>query len=210
MDWLPAFVVAVVIYWGLGQARAWMAGDPGGGVGGGSGGRYGDAQTDVPDLLFSGEVDGVGTELQIYENGEFAVATRLRGQSCRERLISIDYDSDSMRRKSMTGRGLAAMTTGGLSLAASNNRGVVYLTLVGDTSGVHTFTTRNPDGFVLDNLRAAKAVGDGVIARTGASTNVPVATEADLVTQIQALLSMHEQGVLSGEEFAAAKARLLG
>jgi hypothetical protein len=160
--------------------------------------------------LFSGIIDSRNTSLAIYPDGTFTLRGGLRDESTPDRLMRIEHDADSMRRKSVTGRGSAALATGGLSLLANNNRGVGYLTVVGEASGVQTFTTRNPMGFILENHRKAKAAGDAVLApHPAATTEAPVPGAFNIATQLQQLAELHGAGALSDDEFAAAKARLL-
>jgi hypothetical protein len=98
-----------------------------------------------------------GLNMRIYNDGTFSTGPLGGKPENAERLVAFDHDVDSMRRKSLTGRGGAALLTGGLSLAASNNRGVFYVTVHGERSGVKTYTTRNPSGTLLSGVRTLKA-----------------------------------------------------
>lgn len=158
-----------------------------------------------PDVLAKGLVDNL-TTLIIYKDGTFATKVAFGKESIRERLLGFEHDADSMRRKSATGRGGAAIMTGGLSLFASNNRGVVYVTVTGEQTNVRTFTTRNPSGTTLTSIRSLKAAADSVIVDTKATST---ASPADVSTQLKQLADLHAAGALSDAEFAAAKARLL-
>lgn len=150
------------------------------------------------------------TTMRIFDDGTFDTKSGFGKWSEPDRLIGFDHDADSMRRKSVTGRGGAALATGGLSLLASNNRGVVYVTVTGHRTAVRTFTTRNPSGTVLSSIRALKAAADVVLAAAQPQASVASAASAEsLPAQLQKLADLRESGVLSQEEFAAAKARLL-
>jgi hypothetical protein len=144
-------------------------------------------------------------------DGTFTTTTGIAGfgkESPHDRLLGFDHDADSMRRKSAAGRGVAGIATGGFSLLASNNRGVLYVTVTGEKSGVQSFTTRNPDGHILTSARKLKAAADLVLA-----SRKPAAAEdpsTDVVSQIQRLAELHTAGVLTDEEFAAKKSELLG
>jgi hypothetical protein len=92
-------------------------------------------------------------------------------------LLGFGHDADSMRRKSVTGRGGAALLTGGVSLLASNNRGVVYVTVTGEQTKVRTFTTRNPSGTVLSSIRSLEAAADSAIGQVTAPTAGLVAVD---------------------------------
>lgn len=161
-----------------------------------------------PDVLASGLVDNT-TTMKIYKDGTFTTNGYWSGAGARDRLIAFDHDVDSMRRKSTTGRGAAALMTGGASLLASNNRGVVYVTVTGDESGVRTYTTRNPSGTTLSSIRRLKAAADVVLAQANSTSN-DAAVPVDVATQLKQLVDLHATGALSDTEFAAAKARILG
>jgi hypothetical protein len=160
-----------------------------------------------PDVLATGLVDNQ-TTMKIYKNGTFTTKPVFGKDSHRDRLLGFEHDIDSMRRKSTTGRGAAAMLTGGVSLLASNNRGVVYVTVAGERTNVRTYTTRNPSGTTLTTIRSLKAAADNVISQTSASPAQQGG--ADHVSQLKQLAELHQAGALTDAEFAAAKARLLG
>lgn len=154
--------------------------------------------------LASGLVDNL-TIMKIYRDGTFTTKVGFGKETAPDRLLGFDHDADSMRRKSVTGRSGAAFMTGGLSLLASNNRGVVYVTVTGDRTKVRTFTTRNPSGTTLSSIRSLKAAADSLLARaTGATAT------SDIPAQLKQLAELHASGALSDAEFATAKARLLG
>lgn len=160
----------------------------------------------APDELARGLVDNT-TTMKIYKDGTFTFKSGFGKETARDRLIAFDHDADSMRRKSTSGRGAAALMTGGLSLAASNNRGVVYVTVTGEQCNVRTFTTRNPSGTTLSSIRSLKSAADSLLAQHG---GVPTGAPGDVATQLQKLADLHAAGALTVEEFAAAKSRLLG
>ncbi|MFC5175634.1 SHOCT domain-containing protein [Nocardioides taihuensis] len=157
-----------------------------------------------PDELARGMVDSA-TTMKIYKDGTFTVQSTFAKESARDRLIGFDHDADSMRRKSVTGRSGAAMMTGGLSLLASNNRGVIYVTVTGENTKVRTFTTRNPSGTQLTSIRSLKAAAETVLAQS-----VGAIPGGEVSAQLKQLADLHAAGALSADEFAAAKKRLLG
>jgi hypothetical protein len=163
----------------------------------------------VGDRLAKGLLDQY-TAMSIFKDGTFTTTKGIGGvgkESDADRLIGFEHDIDSMRRKSMTGRGVAAMATAGLSLAASNNRGVVYVTVIGEKTGTRTYTTRNPSGTQLTSIRTLKAAADTIIQRADAVA--ADGAQADVMTQIQRLAELHSAGALTDEEFATKKAELL-
>ncbi len=162
--------------------------------------------TPDPDELARGLVDNT-TTVKIYKDGTLTTQGAFGKESARERLIAFEHDADSMRRKSVTGRGAAAMMTGGASLLASNNRGVVYVTVTGEHSNVRTYTTRNPSGTQLTGIRSLKSAADTVLAE--AARPMAEGGGANEVAQLQQLAELHKSGALSEAEFVAAKKRLL-
>jgi hypothetical protein len=164
--------------------------------------------------LASGRIDKSGTTLTIYADGTFSI--ELLRSSPRDRLVGFSSELDSMRRKSVTGRGAAAIVTGGMSLVASNNRGVVYVTVTGERSGVKTYTTRNPEDKLLSTVRSLQAAADQLLASPPAVvtpseeiTAPSTQHHTDVGGQLKTLSDLHASGALSDEEFAAAKTRLL-
>lgn len=158
-------------------------------------------------VLAKGAV-GSGDYMTIYQDGTFTTGQWNPGR--RDRLIGFSYDADSMRRKSVTGRTAAAVVSGGYSLAAANNRGVLYVTVIGLDGGPQTFTTRNPSNVVLSSVRALKAAYDALPSMSPPTPVTPVAASpVDLSGQLAKLAELHDAGALSDSEFADAKRRLL-
>jgi len=170
----------------------------------------------APVKVVSGKIDKVGTTLTLYRDGTFTT-TGMIFTSNPDRLVGFSADTDSMRRKSVTGRGAAFIATGGLSLLASNNRGVLYVTVTGELSGSKTYTSKNPENKLLSSVRSLQATADQLLASphppTAADGNTGGAAAAqpavDVASQLKTLAELHASGALSDEEFAAAKARLL-
>ena len=161
-----------------------------------------------PTVLAEGLIHGT-TTLRIYSDGTFSTkGGPFGGWSQPERLIAFDFDMDAMRRKSMTGRGTAALLTGGLSLAASNNRGVLYVTVTGERTGVRTYTTRNPMGVVLSGTRSLAPAADTLVAPPAPAAPAAV-VDTSVAGQLERLTNLLISGALTAEEFAAVKARLL-
>lgn len=171
--------------------------------------RSGAKTTSRGERIAKGPVDQF-TSVSIYRDGTFTTTKGMAGvgvESEPDRLLGFDHDSDSMRRKSVTGRAAAAIVTAGTSpLVASNNRGVIYVTVTGERTGARTFTTRNPSGEILTAVRTLKAAADTVITSSSSESAEP---PADVMTQIQRLAELHAAGALTDEEFATKKAQLL-
>ncbi|WP_165827890.1 SHOCT domain-containing protein [Mycobacterium colombiense] len=174
----------------------------------------------MPMQLASGKIDKGGTTLTLYRDGTFTT-TGLIFTSDPDRLIGFSSEIDSMRRKSMTGRGAAAIVTTGLtgaplSMFASNNRGVIYVTITGEWSGSKTYTTKNPGNNLLSSIRSLQAAADHLLSSASAPATTSeegsaTATQqnSDIATQLKMIAELHASGALSDEEFAAAKTRLL-
>lgn len=165
--------------------------------------------------LHRGFVDKSHTAITIFGDGTFCMD--MVGLEKRDRLVGVSVDIDSMRRKSVTGRGAAAVLTTGLvggpvSLLAGNNRGVLYVTITGERSGAKTYTSTNPGDQLLTSVRSLKAVADQLLAtHPSPSGGSPEAAEPnlDVAAQLKTLAELHAAGALSDDEFTAAKARLL-
>ena len=171
--------------------------------------RTGSGEAVARELLARGLVDNL-TTMKIYNDGTFTTRVGFGKESAPDRLLGFDHDADSMRRKSVTGRSGAALMTGGLSLLASNNRGVVYVTVTGQATKVRTFTTRNPSGTTLSSIRSLKAAADQLLAPGPVASAAGSAPAGDVAAQLRQLADLHVAGALSDAEFAAAKRRLLG
>jgi hypothetical protein len=69
------------------------------------------------------------------------------GESIIEKLVSIEIDTQNVTKKTGIGRGIAAIATAGISLAATeSNRGDIYLTIVTENNSYslhQTFPNNN-------------------------------------------------------------------
>jgi hypothetical protein len=59
-----------------------------------------------------------------------------------------------------------------MSVLASNNRGVIYVTITGERSGSKTYTTKNPENKLLSSIRSLQAAADALLS----SPSVPLTT----------------------------------
>ncbi|HZW41249.1 MAG TPA: SHOCT domain-containing protein [Agromyces sp.] len=60
------------------------------------------------------------------------------------------------------------------------------------------------------NAVAQQQAAMGVAAQQAAAAPAPAAAGTDIVAELQKLATLRDQGILSDDEFAAAKAKLLG
>lgn len=162
--------------------------------------------------------DFAGYTVEVYERGYVRVGlgAPLPKSARFERLQSVTY-TQQVQDKSSGGRALAGLATGGLNYLASNEKRIMFLTLATDLK-VHTlkgsgdmFRLEDKSGLALE--AACKGVLDTMRAesmRAGTTTHVPGDAVPSIPEQVRQLSDLHRDGVLSDEEFAAAKARLLG
>lgn len=127
------------------------------------------------------------------------------------KLIGIS-SSTNVSRKTGIGRAIGAVPTMGFNMAlSSKNRGEAILSIVHEGDSV-TLLVDNPMPAQLMIIEEIVAVGTAVLDSSSSSSSsskpeVPQATSmADELTKLKAL---HTAGVLSDEEFEAAKSKLL-
>lgn len=124
-----------------------------------------------------------------------------------EKLQGIDFVAD-ITKKSGLGRGAAAVLTGGLNLLSSNKRGDAYLTIVTDRT-THSLRVEAPYATDMKNGHAIASAGQALLNASGIAT-VTVTNDSDIAGQLEKLSNLHKKGILSDDEFAAAKSKLLG
>lgn len=128
-------------------------------------------------------------------------------KSAPQKLIAIDYSAD-ITKKTGLGRASAAVLTGGLNLLSSNKRGDAYLTIVTDVQ-THSLRSEGPTAMELSNGQALASTGRALIGASDSGVTIPT-DDSDIADQLQKLTKLHKAGALTDEEFAAAKARILG
>ncbi|HVX69983.1 MAG TPA: SHOCT domain-containing protein [Mycobacteriales bacterium] len=124
--------------------------------------------------------------------------------------------STQVQDKSAGGRALASAATMGLSKLASNENRFLFLTISTDRE---TYSLREKGGRSRDADQVPmrlELAGQGILdalASKNAATPAPLAsgpTPPSVADQLRDLAGLHQDGVLSDDEFAAAKAKLLG
>lgn len=162
-----------------------------------------------PDPLVHGaEVYGgriFGKRIHIYDKG--FVQLGRPGLVPFEKLLAISASSD-VQRKTGVGRGVAAGLTMGLSLGASSNRGHLSFVLVTDKDTYETSRT-NPENFQITNANTVAAVGQGVLDALSRAGSHPQQT-VSVADELSKLAALRDSGVLTEEDFQAAKSKLLG
>ncbi|GAB2860223.1 SHOCT domain-containing protein [Nocardioides pacificus] len=183
---------------------------------------YGDAQAagqvrDAHNRNTYGQIVKKGvfgaTTVEIYERGFVRIGLFLTQKSPFEKLASISFTTQ-VQDKSAGGRAVAAGLTMGLSTFTSNEKRVLFLTVATDKK-VHTLQAEGGMGRTEDKAGLAlEAAGKAVLEATRRSDagqtmmtqSVPSATVGE---QLRQVADLHNDGVLSDEEFATAKAKLL-
>lgn len=159
--------------------------------------------------------------ITIYENGYVKVRGLLGGSP--EKLLQITSSAD-VTKKTGLGRAVGAVASAGWNMIGSNKRGDVYLVIVTDRT-THTLHTDQPYAHDIRAARTLEAAGQATLARVAALGSTPTEVAGagvpssaasppppaapDLTAQLSTLAELHRSGVLSDDEFAAAKARLL-
>lgn len=126
-----------------------------------------------------------------------------------EKLVSIKAHA-SYQKKSVTGRVVGALVTGGLNLYSSNNRGDLLLTIETDNT-VHSVLSQRPSQTQIERLYKLEAIGNSILEKSG---NTPKNESGNsrvesVPEQLASLAHLRDSGALSEEEFAEAKKRVL-
>lgn len=166
-----------------------------------------------------------GRQVTLFANGFVTVGMGF-GQPKYEKLVAIKADR-AVQDKSTGGRALAATATMGVSTLYSNENFKTFLTIVTEDNtfslqahGARTYKVALSLATAGTALLESAAKGTPPSAAAAPTAQItPPTTQAtgtsstpasDLATQLRDLAALHEGGVLSDEEFAAAKARVLG
>ena len=144
--------------------------------------------------------------VEIYDAGYVRVGLLLTQKSQFEKLKSINF---SLQVQDRSGVG-HLWASGGLG---SREKRVLLLTIATDKQ-IHTLSTEGEMGRSEDKLGLAlEAAGNSVLAdlnREPAPTVITqAAPQATVGERLRQIADLHQEGVLSDEEFAAAKAKLL-
>jgi len=179
------------------------------------------AELELAGEMVADEMFGFKT-IKIYQKCYVRVGLLATSKAPLERLISIEASSD-VQKKTGIGRGAAAVVTAGYSLASSNKRGDVYLIIVTDrkTYALHE------DPPTAGNLRVSKTLEAAGKAAILASTDIYHSWETSPAEdedsrperaddgglsapdRLRRLKSLHEEGLLTDEEFTELKGRVL-
>ncbi|MEO6205749.1 MAG: SHOCT domain-containing protein [Mycobacteriales bacterium] len=118
--------------------------------------------------------------------------------------------SAQVQDKSAGGRAVASVASFGLSKLASNENRYLFLTISTDRE---TYSLQEKGGMLLGQASMKlELAGQGILDALGSRAASAPATPApgSVADQLRDLAALHRDGVLTDEEFAAAKAKLLG
>lgn len=152
--------------------------------------------------------DGIGLiRVTVYEDGYVRIGDQI------EKLVSVSGDAQ-ISQKTGLGRSVATVATmftpfPAFNLLSPNARGRAALSFVTDKQ-VKVISTTYVDKSVLDKFEKLRAAAAAAIL-----ANTPLESESsspanDLGQQLQQLGELHQKGILTDEEFATAKAKLIG
>ena len=145
-------------------------------------------------------------EVKVFQNGYVTFRTGF-GSPFYEKLISFDVFSDNITKKSGLGRGAAAFATLGANLLSANNRGDFIVTILTDKK-THSIKARSsPSGIKLVN--SLQAAANSVLSSIAEAPSNPSASEDNVSSSLEKLVSLRDSGALSQEEFEKAKGKLL-
>lgn len=149
-------------------------------------------------------------DIGIYANGYVGIGRNF------EKLLGISGETQVLRK---TGIGRSAATAAtvlftpfpGFNLLSPGQRGRISLVIVTDRT-THLFSTEQVHESAVQNYEGLLSAGKAIIKVSQSTTlmqNVPASSENDLGGQLKQISELHAQGILSDDEFAAAKAKLL-
>jgi hypothetical protein len=150
--------------------------------------------------------------LTVFENGYVQVG--LLGTP--EKLLSVDGDVNIARKGAFgrTAGGLAGTLVGlgPVNMLSPSNRGDLSLTIVTDVTA-HSFHSDNPTTDNIKAFREAEVRCKTLLKSLETTPNNPAqessSSKLGLSEELEKISKLKEQGLLSDEEFAAAKAKLI-
>jgi hypothetical protein len=150
--------------------------------------------------------------ITIYSEGFVTVSMGLGlVKSDPEKLIDIWGETD-VTKKTGLGRALGAVATSGASLIfASNQRGNIYLTISTDKQ-IHSIVMENSRVDDVKRLNKIVSAGKSVLKSHFAieERHSEATRPRDLSEQLERIIKLRDDGILSEEEFTMAKGKILG
>lgn len=150
--------------------------------------------------------------IKIYSKGYVEIAKGyglLKNQV--EKLLSIDGEAQ-ITKKTGLGRAAAAVVTFGVNLASPNQRGNLILTITTDRE-VHVLFHDMPFAHDIKGMNELVSAGKAILARISnsgkGSEREMIESNDSLSNQLRELSRMKDEGLLTADEFAMAKRKLL-
>ena len=158
--------------------------------------------------------------VRLYEKGYVRVTMLALGGGSFEKIIKVAGEAN-VQSKTGVGRFAAGvLTLGANTLVTSNKRGGVYLTIVtdlkthqlkADASIVGSESDIKAMYKIVNTAESLLASQDAAVAPDASSGIAPVnlGTPPDLGNELEKLSNLFSKGLITSEEFATAKAKLL-
>jgi hypothetical protein len=155
--------------------------------------------------------NGMGiSNVSIYDGGYVKIGGKF------EKLRGISGDTQ-VNKKTGLGRSVATLATfatiaPGFNLLSPGQRGRISMVIVTDKR-THLFATDQVNEAAVAAYQKLVGAGSAVLQQiqlSQLSAAPPVVSDFDLGLQLKQISELHIQGILSNEEFTAAKAKLLG
>lgn len=165
-----------------------------------------------------------GKSVRLYEKGYVRVGGAIfRSGAAFERLLGISGSAD-VAKKTGLGRVAGFALTGGLNVMLTpNKRGDLYLTIVTDVK-THTLHMSPPTKSDMQALHKIVATGESILERlksspetssydpsqqSAAENSNRLGQEEDILSRLKKLGELHASGVISDDEFAKLKSRII-
>jgi len=150
--------------------------------------------------------------VRVFSDGYIQVSTGLgliKGSI--EKLLQIDCEAQ-ISKKTGLGRGLATIVTAGANQLSPNQRGNLILTITTDKK-VHVLFQEMPFAHDIKGMNKLVAAGKSVINQNKKSAPIDLpkisSDNQNLAQQIRELSELKDSGVITQQEFEAAKQKLL-
>ena len=153
----------------------------------------------------------LASNVSIYDEGFVKIGGRY------EELLGISGDT-AVSKKSGLGRGVGIVASAvltpfpGINLLLPGQRGRISLTIITDKK-THVLSTDQVHETAVRDYQKLLGAGQAVLQQIQLRTIAGVAPDSnapDLGSQLKQISDLHAQGILSDDEFAAAKTKLLG
>ena len=163
--------------------------------------------TEFGSIVFQ-QLIGMDT-LRLYSRGFVSVGGVIK-EPKPDKLVNLSIDVETSK-KTGVGRAVAGVVTWGANLALTGNvRGDIYVNVQTD-KGITSIHERFPTNDLVAELRRLEMIAASLLNTNGAVA-VQAASEVQTTDteKLEQLKSLFEKGLIDADEYAAAKAKLLG